>query len=73
TEATNSKFELFGTDRMIDALNKNINSDPEGILASVTEDINSFVKEAKQFDDITMLAFKYNGSAKECNDDNKII
>ncbi len=61
TEATNAKNELFGTDRMLTALNKNTQTDLKGIISNVSGGINAFVKEAIQFDDITMLAFKYNG------------
>ena len=31
------------------------------MLSNMSENINAFVGEAKQFDDITMLALKYNG------------
>ena len=58
TEATNANNELFGTDRMLDALNAADNAAPKDILFSVREDINGFVKEAPQFDDITMLCFE---------------
>ncbi len=61
TEATDAKNELFGNDRMLEALNKAPDAAPNVILANVKDGIDSFVKEAKQFDDITMLAFKYNG------------
>ncbi len=61
TEATNASNELFGTKRMLEALNKNPDADPQTLLDNVSEDISSFVKEAKQFDDITMLAFQFNG------------
>ncbi len=63
TEATNATNELFGTDRMLEALNKYPDGDPEDILANVSAGIDAFVKDAKQFDDITMLAFKYNGAS----------
>jgi serine phosphatase RsbU (regulator of sigma subunit) len=46
---------------MLEALNKYPDGDPEDILANVSAGIDAFVKDAKQFDDITMLAFKYNG------------
>ncbi len=64
TEATNSKNELFGTDRMLDVLNHSIDADPEMMLSNMSENINAFVGEAKQFDDITMLALKYNGGSQ---------
>ena len=60
-EATNSDNELFGTDRMITALNKDPDANPEDILTNVMDDINDFVAGAEQFDDITMLCFKYLG------------
>jgi sigma-B regulation protein RsbU (phosphoserine phosphatase) len=60
-EATNSDNELFGTDRMITALNKEPDAHPEDILTNVMDDINDFVAGAEQFDDITMLCFKYLG------------
>ena len=60
-EATNSDNELFGTDRMITALNKDPDANPEDILTNVMYDINDFIAGAEQFDDITMLCFKYLG------------
>ena len=61
-EATNGENELFGTERMLDALNREPDAQPEQILANVMHDINSFVDGAEQFDDITMLCFRYQGS-----------
>ena len=61
-EATNGENELFGTERMLDALNREPDAQPEKILANVMHDINSFVDGAEQFDDITMLCFRYLGS-----------
>ena len=34
---------------------------PDELLKNVKESIDGFVGEAEQFDDITMLAFRYNG------------
>ena len=62
-EATNGQKELYGTERMLAALNRESDAQPEQILANVTEDINSFVDGAEQFDDITMLSFRYLGPA----------
>ena len=61
-EATNRENELFGSERMLDALNREPDAQPEQILANVMHDINSFVDGAEQFDDITMLCFRYLGS-----------
>ena len=60
-EATNGEKELYGTERMLAALNRESDAQPEQILAGVTADINSFVDGAEQFDDITMLCFRYLG------------
>ena len=64
TEATRSDNVLFGTDRMIESLNKNPDADPKTMLDKVRADIDEFVGDAPQFDDITMLGFKYMGSEK---------
>ena len=61
TEATNANKELFGNDRLLSALNKNPDADPKEVLKNVMDGINDFVAGAEQFDDITMLSFKYNG------------
>ena len=61
-EATNADNELFGCDRMLDALNRDADAEPRQILENVMQDINRFVDEAEQFDDITMLCFRYLGS-----------
>ena len=60
-EATNKNNELFGTDRMLDALNKEPDAMPEQLLKNVKEGIDEFVQGAEQFDDITMLSLKYFG------------
>lgn len=58
-EATNVDKELYGTDRMLVALNKNPKADLEQTLKDVRADIDEFVGEAEQFDDITMLLFDF--------------
>ena len=60
-EATDANNELFGTDRMLQALNRNPDAMPEEVLSNVMDGINVFVAGAEQFDDITMLCMKYNG------------
>ena len=60
-EATSESNELFGTERMIDSLNKVKEKTPEGILKGVQDSIDDFVKEAKQFDDLTMMCMTYKG------------
>lgn len=60
-EATNGANELYGTDRMLNALNSEPDAQPGQILANVMNDIHAFVDGAEQFDDITMLCFRYMG------------
>jgi len=60
-ESTNSEKELFGTGRMLDALNGSKADDPKSLILSVTDSINAFVGEADQFDDITMMCIEYHG------------
>lgn len=62
TEATDNSNELFGIDRMLEALNINVSADVKDIDTNVREAIEAFVKDAPQFDDITMLTFRYNGA-----------
>ena len=60
-EATNAGEELFGTERMLAALNQNTAADPEGLLKNVRKAVEEFVKDAEQFDDLTMLSLEYKG------------
>ena len=62
TEATDSNNCLFGEERMIEALNRNPDALPEEVLRNVRSGIDEFVAGAEQFDDITMLCFKYKGN-----------
>lgn len=64
-EAQNSEKELFETDRMLEALNRHRKEEPEELLDLVHEDVNEFVGDAPQFDDLTMLAMKYARCEKE--------
>ena len=60
-EATNANGELFGFDRMVDALNTNLKASPREVLDNVRTAVDGFVKEAEQFDDLTMLCLEYKG------------
>ncbi|MBQ9545359.1 MAG: SpoIIE family protein phosphatase, partial [Clostridia bacterium] len=61
-EATNSANELFGPERMLEALNKDPNASSKQLVKNVQAGIDGFVKDAPQFDDITMLSFDYFGA-----------
>ena len=67
TEATDAQEELFGEERLVDALNEAPSASPGDILPFVREQISEFVKDAPQFDDITMLGLRYIGKkATDC-------
>ena len=57
-EATNAAEELYGTGRMLDALNRKPEIGCKQMLTQVETGIDQFVKDAPQFDDITMLCFQ---------------
>jgi len=63
-EATNAEKELYGTDRMLEVLNKDTNVTPSELLVNITKSVDEFVGEADQFDDLTMLSFYYKGPEK---------
>ena len=61
-EATNVEMKLYGTDRMIDALNHHAEETVEELLPSMKREVDAFVGDAPQFDDITMLGLRYFGT-----------
>ena len=63
-EATNCDNEMLGIDGMLDALNENCESHPEVILNGVKNAVDGFVKEAEQFDDLTMMCIEYKGGCE---------
>ncbi len=58
-EATNADNELFGIERTVESLNKKESATQQERLTILKSDIDNFVGDAPQFDDITMLGFKY--------------
>ena len=54
--------ELYGMDRMVEALdNAAAGSTPWELMSAVRSDIDDFIGDAEQFDDLTMLCLRYNG------------
>ena len=60
-EASNEKGDMYGMERLEETLNRLAGENPEGILRGIREDVDQFVKDAKQFDDLTMLCLEYRG------------
>lgn len=61
TEATDSENNLYGEERLLALLNSMGDLSGEEICRAVKADMDAFVGDAPQFDDITMLYLKYNG------------
>ena len=59
TEATNAENQLYGEDRLLNFMNLNATQDSVAFLPALKANIDEFVGEAPQFDDITMLMFDY--------------
>ena len=59
TEATNKENQLYGEERLISFMNENSGVAATSLLPELKNNIDGFVGEAPQFDDITMLMFDY--------------
>ena len=64
-EATDPENVLFGTERMLEALNTEPEAEPEQLLKNVRAAVDGFVREAPQFDDLTMLCLEYSGGDRD--------
>jgi len=62
-EATNSELEMFNLDRMVDTLNELKDLNTKELLNEVKNKVDTFVGEATQFDDLTMMALIYKGDS----------
>ena len=62
TEATNADMKMFGNERLLTALNQSEDTSVKGLITNVRAAIGDFVKDAEQFDDLTMLCLEYNGN-----------
>ena len=64
TEATDAHDELYGDDRLVNALNTTYEDgiSMNDICVRIKEDVDTFVGEAPQFDDMTMLAIRFKGN-----------
>lgn len=59
-EAMNRKNEQYGMQRLGKVLAQNSEKTPAELLPVIKADLDAFVGEAEQFDDITMLCVKFN-------------
>ena len=63
-EATNVKKDFWGTERLVEALNEEPENPPYELVKTVSDKLEKYVTGSEQFDDITMLCFKYLGGGK---------
>lgn len=61
-EANNTENEQFGIERALDALNQNPEASSKELIDAVSSKIMEFRGKANQFDDITMMAFRFFGT-----------
>ena len=64
-EATDKDLKMFGTERMLQALNQDPTGSPREIIDNVRKAVEAFTEGAEQFDDMTMLCMEYKGSEQE--------
>lgn len=65
TEATDIQENAYGGDRLLRLLNEKKCWDSKSLCELVKNDLDKFVGNATQADDITMLSLKYNNKMKE--------
>ena len=79
TEATDKNNQLYGEERLLETVNRNITQGTRKLCEAVKANVDEFVGEAPQFDDITMLSveLKYirsdNSITVIANDDSMIL
>ena len=61
TEATDASENLYGEERLLQLLNSQKSLSAMDVCAAVKADVDAFVGEAEQFDDITMLCLTWHG------------
>ena len=64
-EAQDKEEELFGMERMLKALNDHAEDSVADFLNRIHEEVDRFVGEAPQYDDITMMVLEYKGSTDD--------
>ncbi len=64
-EATAKNGEMFGVERAEEVLSTMSDATPKEILDGIQKAVDGFVKDAEQFDDLTMLCVEYKGPQTE--------
>ena len=61
-EASDKDHQMFGSERMLKALNQDPTASPRQVISNVREAVEIFTEGAEQFDDMTMLCMEYKGT-----------
>jgi len=70
-ESNDTEEKLYGTDRMVKALNREREANMKTLLLKVLTSLKEFSAGTEQFDDITMLGIRYYGIQDEPPNDNE--
>ena len=65
-------MKLYGTDKMIEELNKTIGASADEVLTMMNKSVIDFTGEAPQFDDLTMLCLQFFGKPDELTVEAKV-
>ena len=65
TEATDANEQLYGEDRLLKLMNTLNGVPADSVCGAVKADVDKFVGDAPQFDDITMVYLRYNGGTAD--------
>ena len=63
-EATDAAMAMFGEKRLTETLNEDPDREPEALIRGMHAAVDAFAAGTPQFDDITMLCFKYCGAER---------
>ena len=72
-EATNAENKLYGEDRLLEFMNQNSMYDAKALLPALKANIDEFVGDAPQFDDITMLMLDFKSTVGGEHMTNKVF
>jgi serine phosphatase RsbU (regulator of sigma subunit) len=64
SETIDPDEQMFGTERILEQLNKEPDASPEETLHSMKEAVVAYIKGKEPFDDMTMMSFVYYGAVE---------
>ena len=64
TDATNSRGENFGEDRLLESLKSSQDLQPSEVVQQLLAHVHQFVGDTEPADDLTLLALKFSDVAR---------